>query len=146
VEKTRWTKKSEIKREWHLVDVKDQVLGRVATQIASLLIGKHKVNQVPNIDCGDFVVVINSKSVKLTREKSVKKMYYSHSGFPGGLKSIRFDKLMQKDPTLALKYAVQKMLPKNKLRDTMITRLFIYGDEKHKHEAQKPISYKLNEK
>ena len=146
MQNTTWTKQSEVQRNWHLVDAKDQVLGRLATEVASLLIGKHKVNQVPNIDNGDAVVVINSAKVKLTRGKETKKMYYSHTGFPGGFKEIRFDKLMEKDPTAAVRMAVEKMLPKNKLRPTMVTRLFVYADENHKQAAQNPKEYKLSEK
>ncbi len=141
--KTTWTNKNDIKREWHLVDVSDKVLGRAATKIAALLIGKGKVNQSPNLDCGDYVVVINSSKVALTRNKEVKKMYYSHTGFPGGFKELRFDKLMEKDPTAPIKMAVSKMLPMNKLRDGMLLRLFVYADGNHKHEAQKPQEYKL---
>ena len=132
-----------IEREWHLIDVKDQILGRASTQIASLLIGKHKVNTVPNLDSGDFVVVINSSEIKLTRGKEKRKMYYKHSGFPGGLKERRFDELMEKDPTAAIKLAVIKMLPKNKLRDGRMARLFVYPEADHKHEAQKPKEFKL---
>ncbi|MBI2357148.1 50S ribosomal protein L13 [Candidatus Dojkabacteria bacterium] len=138
MQKTKWTKKDEIVRVWHLVDAKDQILGKVATKVASLLIGKGKVNQVPNIDCGDYVVVINSADIKLTRNKEVKKMYYSHTGFPGGFKELRFDKLLEKDPTAPVRMAVEKMLPKNKLRALMEKRLYVYPDANHKHEAQGP--------
>lgn len=95
--KTQWNKKEDIERNWYIVDVKDQVLGRAATKIASLLIGKGKVNIVPNMDCGDYVVVINSDFVKVTRGKELKKKYYSYSGYPSGLKVTTFDEQMKKD-------------------------------------------------
>ncbi len=138
MQKTKWTKKEEITREWYLVDAKDKILGRLASKVASLLIGKGKVNQVPNMDCGDYVIIVNSGDIKLTRNKEVKKMYYSHTGFPGGFKEMRFDKLLQKDPTAPLVKAIDKMLPKNKLRPTMLKRLFVYSTSDHKHEAQMP--------
>ena len=141
--KTTWTKEEDIERKWHIVDVKDQILGRAATQIASLLIGKSKVETVPNIDCGDYVVVLNSDLVKLTRGKEFKKTYYKHSGYPGGLKEIVFDKQMKKDSRRVIYLAVKNMLPKNKLRDKRMERLFIYKDQEHKHEGQKPENYKL---
>ncbi|KKP63907.1 MAG: 50S ribosomal protein L13 [candidate division WS6 bacterium GW2011_GWE1_34_7] len=141
--KTDWTNKTEINREWHIVDVKDQILGRVATKIASLLIGKEKVNIVPNVDGGDFVIVLNSDNVKLTRGKGSKKVYYKHSGYPGGLKEIVFDDQMKKDSTRVILLAVKNMLPKNKLRDGRMSRLFVYKGGEHKQAAQNPKEYKL---
>ncbi len=141
--KTDWTKPNEIKRKWYIVDVKDQILGRVATKIASILIGKSKVEQVPNLDCGDFVIVINSSEVKLTRGKEKKKTYYRHSGYPGGFKQITFDKQMIKNSNFVIEKAVQNMLPNNKLRSSMMNRLHVYKDDKHPHEAQKPESVKF---
>ena len=110
--KTDWNKKENIERSWYIVDVKDQILGRVSTKIASLLIGKGKVGIVPNVDCGDYVVVINSDEVKLTRGKELKKMYYRHSGFPGGLKEIVFADQIKKNSTKVIEMAVKNMLPK----------------------------------
>jgi len=141
--KTDWTKKEDVKREWHIIDAKDQILGRVSTKIATLLIGKEKVNVVPNIDCGDFVIVLNSDSVKLTRGKELKKTYYRHSGFPGGLKEIVFADQIKKNSTKVIEMAVKNMLPKNKLRDQRMSRLFVYKGGEHKNEAQKPVEYKL---
>ncbi|KUK77760.1 MAG: 50S ribosomal protein L13 [candidate division WS6 bacterium 34_10] len=141
--KTKWTKKEDIERKWYVVDVKDQILGRAATQIASLLIGKNKPEIVPNVDCGDFVIVINSNEIKLTRGKEKKKMYRRHSGYPGALKEIRFDEQLKKDSTKIIDLAVKNMLPKNKLRDGRMSRLFVYKGSEHKHEAQKPQEYKL---
>ncbi|HRI05915.1 MAG TPA: 50S ribosomal protein L13 [Candidatus Dojkabacteria bacterium] len=143
MQKTKWTKSEDIKREWYVVDAKDQILGRVASKVASLLIGKGKVNQVPNMDCGDHVIVINSKDIKMTRNKEVKKMYYSHTGFPGGFKEIRFDKLLDKDPKAPIRMAVEKMLPKNKLRPLMLKRLYVFADDKHNHNAQAPKTINL---
>jgi large subunit ribosomal protein L13 len=141
--KTNWTKKEDIERKWHIVDVKDQILGRAATRIASLLIGKSKPQIVPNLDCGDFVIVINSDEIKLTRGKEKKKFYKRHSGYPGALKEIRFDEQLKKDSTRIIDMAVKNMLPKNKLRDGRMNRLFVYKGEEHPHVAQKPEEYKL---
>jgi large subunit ribosomal protein L13 len=141
--KTQWTNKEDIERKWYVVDVKDQILGRAATQIASLLIGKNKPEIVPNVDCGDFVIVLNSDKIKLTRGKEKKKMYRRHTGYPGALKEIRFDEQLKKDSTKIIDLAVKNMLPKNKLRDGRMSRLFVYKGSEHKHEAQKPQEYKL---
>ena len=141
--KTTWTKESDIDRKWYLVDVKDQILGRVATKIASLLIGKEKTEIVPNVDCGDYVVVINSDNVKLTRGKELKKMYYRHSGYPGGFKETRFDQQLEKDSTKIITDAVKNMLPQNKLKDVRIARLIFYKGSEHKHSAQNPVTIKL---
>lgn len=141
--KTDWTKKEDIERKWYIVDVKDQILGRVATQIASLLIGKSKPEIVPNVDCGDFVIVINSDDIKLTRGKEKKKFYRRHTGYPGALREIRFDEQLKKNSRKIIEFSVKNMLPKNKLRDGRMSRLFVYKGSEHKHSAQKPVEYKL---
>ena len=141
--KTKWTKKEEIERKWYIVDVKDEILGRVATKIASLLIGKEKPEIVPNVDCGDFVIVLNSDHIKLTRGKEKKKFYRRHSGYPGGFKEIRFDQQLKKDSRKIIEMAVKNMLPQNKLMDGRMSRLFVYKGSEHKHMAQKPEQYKL---
>lgn len=141
--KTEWTKKEDINREWYVIDAKDQILGRLATRIASLLIGKEKPEVVPNVDCGDYVIVINSDNIKLTRGKENKKMYYSHSGYPGGLRETVFSDQMKKDSTKIILDAVKNMLPKNKLRDLRMNRLFVYKNDVHKHQAQSPKEYKF---
>lgn len=141
--KTPWTKKEDIKREWYLVDVKDQILGKVATKIASLLIGKEKVSAVPNFDCGNYVVVVNSDDIKLTREKELKKEYNRHSGYPGGLKTTKFTEQLKIDSTKIIKDAVLTMLPQNKLRADRMARLFVYKGAEHKQNGQKPIEIKL---
>jgi large subunit ribosomal protein L13 len=141
--KTEWTKKEDIKREWYVIDAKDQILGRLATRIASLLIGKERAEIVPNVDCGDYVIVINSDDIKLTRGKEKKKMYYSYSGYPGGLRETVFSDQMKKDSTKIILDAVKNMLPKNKLRDLRMNRLFVYKNDVHKHQAQSPKEYKF---
>jgi large subunit ribosomal protein L13 len=141
--KTDWIKQEDIERKWYVVDVKGQILGRAATQIASLLIGKRKVKQVPNLDCGDFVVVLNSDKIKLTRDKEKTKTYFRHSGYPGGKKEITFDKQMAKNPNFVIESAVKNMLPKNKLQNSMMLRLHVYEGEDHPHGAQKPEIFKL---
>lgn len=142
--KTEWSKKEDIKREWYIIDAKDQILGRLATRISSLLIGKEKVNIVPNVDGGDYVVVINSDLVKLTRGKELKKTYYRHSGYPGGLSEIVFADQIKKNSTKVIEMAVKNMLPKNKLRDQRMSRLFVYKGDEHKHNVQQLKEYKIN--
>ncbi len=141
--KTIWTKEKDVKREWYLIDVKDQILGRVATKIASFLIGKGKPEILPNVDCGDYVIVINSDDIKLTRGKEKKKMYYRHSTYPGGLKETRFDEQLVKDSRKIIVDAVKNMLPQNKLKDKRIARLVVYKNSEHKNAAQKPKEIKL---
>jgi large subunit ribosomal protein L13 len=129
--KTKVTKAKEIKRNWHLIDLKDQVLGRTTTKIATLLIGKNKPNYSPNLDCGDYVVVINSKDLVLTRKKSTNKIYRHHTGFPGGFREIPFKRMMEKSPNKVVEKAVTGMLPKNKLRDKRLRRLKVFVDGNH---------------
>ena len=123
--KTRVTKAKEIKREWHLIDAQGQILGRMAVNIAALLMGKNKLSFVPYLDCGDYVVVINAAKVEVSGRKAEDKLYYRHSGYPGGFKKVPFSQQMAKDPTQIIRHAVEGMLPKNKLRDLMIKRLKI---------------------
>ena len=113
--KTYSTKASDIKREWHAIDASDKVLGRLATQVASLLMGKHKPIFSSNLDTGDFVVVINAEKVRVTGNKTKQKVYYRHSGYPGGLRSINLEKMMQTNPTRVIEHAVKGMLPHNRL-------------------------------
>ncbi|MBI2641871.1 50S ribosomal protein L13 [Candidatus Roizmanbacteria bacterium] len=128
---TKPVKGHQIKRNWHLLDIKDKVLGRAVTNIARLLQGKHKVDYVPYLDTGDYVVVTNAKSVKVTGRKASSKMYLHYSGYPGGLKSVTFNTLMQKNPAVVIHRAVSGMLAKNKFRKRRLTRLFIFPEEKH---------------
>lgn len=131
---TQSTKSSQIKREWHLIDVKGEILGRAATKIALLLMGKSKPYFVRNLDCGDFVVVINSKEIEVTGKKEEKKAYRRHSGYPGGFKSETLRELRVRRPEEIIVHAVKGMLPDNKLKDRMLTRLFVFAGEEHKYE------------
>jgi len=127
------TKASEIKREWHLIDVKDKTLGRVASEIAQLLMGKSKPYFVRNLDCGDYVVVINAKGVKTTGKKEEQKKYYRHSGYPGGFKVESLKELRERKPENIIMHAVKGMLPDNRLQDRMMARLFVFEGEEHKY-------------
>ena len=131
--KTRPTKAKEITRSWHLIDAEDKILGRLSTQISLLLMGKSKPYFSPHLDCGDYVVVINSSKVKVSGNKSKQKLYRRHSGYPGGFKEITFEKQMEKDPRKVVRHAVSGMLPKNKLRSRRMARLKIFKDEKHSY-------------
>ncbi len=134
--KTYSTKASDIKREWHLIDAEDKVLGRMATQIASLLMGKHKPIFSRHLDTGDYVVVVNAEKVRVTGNKQKQKLYYRHSGYPGGLKSINLERMMETHPTRAVEYAVKGMLPHNKLGAQMLKKLKVYAGDAHPHQAQ----------
>jgi large subunit ribosomal protein L13 len=134
--KTYATKKKEGQRKWHLVDAGGRLLGRLATEISSLLIGKNKLVYAPHIDVGDFVVVINAGKVKVSGRKFEKKMYHHYSGYPGGLKSKSFREKFKENPKWVIWQAVKGMLPANRLRVGRLKRLKIYEDEKHPHEAQ----------
>ena len=135
---TQVAKESEITRDWYLVDVDNKVLGRVATEIASILRGKKKPIYTPSVDTGDFVIVVNAAKICLTGKKSADKVYYSHSGFPGGLKEITAGKLLEKKPEDLIKKAVKGMLPKNKLARHMLSKLKVYSGAEHPHQAQLP--------
>ncbi len=130
---TKSTKATDIQREWQLIDVKDQVLGRVASQIAQLLMGKGKAYFVRNLDCGDYVVVLNAKEVKVTGKKEEQKNYYRHSGYPGGFRQETLKELRARKPQDIITHAVKGMLPQNRLRDKMLTRLFVFEGEEHKY-------------
>jgi large subunit ribosomal protein L13 len=134
--KTYSVKVSEIKREWHVIDASDKILGRLATEVAKLLMGKHKPMFSRNLDVGDFVVVLNAEKVRVSGDKARQKVYYRHSGYPGGLKSVTFEKLMQTHPTRAVEYAVKGMLPHNRLGASIIKKLKVYVGDKHPHLAQ----------
>jgi large subunit ribosomal protein L13 len=132
--KTHATKANEIKRKWHLIDLKGQVLGRVASKMAQILMGKNKVYFTPALDCGDFIVALNAQDIVVTGRKAKQKTYYRHSGYPGGLKSLTFEQLMAKDPRKVIRLAVKNMLPKNKLRDKRLARLKVFVTEKHDYQ------------
>lgn len=135
---TQVAKEGEFTREWYLIDVENKVLGRVASEIANILRGKKKPIFTPSVDTGDFVIVINAEKIALTGKKLADKTYYSHSGFPGGLKSIAAGKLLEKKPEELLRTAVKGMLPKNKLARHMLNKLKVYSGSAHPHKAQQP--------
>lgn len=141
--KTQVAKHDEVSREWFLVDVEGKVLGRVATEIANILRGKKKAVFTPSVDTGDFVVVVNAEKIALTGKKLSDKIYYSHSEYPGGLKSISAGKLLEKKPEEIIRKAVKGMLPKNKLSRHMISKLKIYTGPEHPHKAQQPKTLSL---
>ncbi|HEX8226548.1 MAG TPA: 50S ribosomal protein L13 [Candidatus Saccharimonadales bacterium] len=136
--KTYSAKPSDVTRGWYVIDAAEAPLGRVATRIATLLTGKEKPMFTSHIDCGDYVIVINAKDTIVTGKKTTDKIYYRHSGFPGGIKQRTFTEQMEKDATHAIFHAVRGMLPVNKLRDERLARLKIYEGGEHNHEAQKP--------
>ena len=128
---TKATKASDIKREWHLIDVKGKTLGRVGSEIAQLLMGKSKAYFVRNLDCGDYIVVVNAKDVKATGKKEEQKKYYRHSGYPGGFKVETLKELRVRKPENIITHAVKGMLPDNRLKDRMLTRLFVFSGSEH---------------
>ena len=134
--KTYSTKASDIKREWHSIDASGQILGKLATQVASLLMGKHKPIFCRHLDTGDFVVVINAEKVRVTGDKAKQKLYYRHSGYLGGLKSISLEKMMQTHPTRVIEHAVKGMLPHTRLEAGMMKRLRVYVGDAHPYQGQ----------
>jgi large subunit ribosomal protein L13 len=143
--KTYSAKPGDVVRQWYVIDAAEAPLGRLATQIAQLLTGKGKPQFTKHIDVGDHVIVINAANTVVTGDKGLKKIYYRHSGFPGGIKAATFDEKMAKDPTFAITNAVRGMLPVNKLRDERLKRLKVYEDAEHGHEAQKPVTISAKE-
>ncbi|MCR9192664.1 MAG: 50S ribosomal protein L13 [Gammaproteobacteria bacterium] len=143
--KTFSAKAHEVKRDWYIVDASNQVLGRLASQIALRLRGKHKAEYTPHVDTGDYIVVTNVESIRVTGRKAKDKMYYSHSGFPGGIKEISFEKLQAQHPARILERAVKGMLPKNPLGREMYRKLKIYVGGEHPHEAQQPKQLDIEE-
>ena len=140
--KTYSQKSSEIKRDWYLIDASTLPLGKLAVVIADKLMGKSKVTYTPHIDNGDYVVVINAKNIQVTGNKMTDKMYYRHSGFPGGLTELKLDEIIEKDPSYAIKEAVKGMLPKNKLAADRLARLRVFNGAEHTHAAQNPKEIK----
>ena len=134
--KTYAVKATDVQRAWHVIDVADRPLGRVATQIATLLRGKHKPAYTPALDVGDYVIVINAERVAVTGKKREQKMYYSHSGYPGGLRTMAFKDLMARYPERAVEKAVKGMLPKNRIGDRQFTHLRVYVGPDHPHAGQ----------
>ncbi len=143
--KTYSAKPTDVVRSWYLVDASEAPIGRVATRVAELLIGKGKPQFTKHIDCGDFVVIINAEQLIATGKKLDQKKYYHHSHYPGGLKEITLSKQIEKDATQAVIHAVRGMLPVNKLRDERLARLKVYNGSDHKHAPQQPTVYSVKE-
>ncbi len=136
--KTYTARAEDIEREWFLVDAEGETLGRLASEIAKVLRGKHKPLYTPHLDCGDYVIVVNADKVQVTGRKLDQKMYYRHSGYPGGIKSISLRNQLQKHPERVLQAAVRGMLPKNRLGRKMLKKLKVYAGDSHPHQAQQP--------
>jgi large subunit ribosomal protein L13 len=143
--KTFSAKAHEVKRDWYVVDASNKILGRLATEIARRLRGKHKAEYTPHVDTGDYIVVTNAEKVTVTGRKFKEKIYYRHSGFPGGIKSISFDKLQEKNPIRIIELAVKGMLPKNPLGREMYRKLKVYAGNEHPHTAQQPKQLEIEE-
>jgi len=141
--KTYSANKETVKRNWYVVDASNKVLGRMATEIANRLRGKHKAEYTPHVDTGDYIVVVNAEKVKVTGNKARDKMYYHYTGYPGGIKSITFEKLLDKAPEKAIEVAVKGMMPKNKLSRAMLSKLKVYAGNDHPHAAQQPQALEI---
>lgn len=141
--KTYMAKGETVQRDWYVVDAKDQVLGRMASQVAAMLRGKHKPIYTPHVDCGDHIIIINAKDIVLTGKKLDQKMYYSHSGYVGGLKSTSYRDLIERKPEFVVYEAVRRMLPKGPLGRKMLKKLRVYAGSEHSHEAQAPTALEL---
>ncbi|NJP67552.1 50S ribosomal protein L13 [Streptomyces spiramenti] len=138
-------KPGDVQRQWHVIDAEDIVLGRLASQAATLLRGKHKPIYAPHIDTGDFVIVVNAAKVHLSGNKRTQKLAYRHSGYPGGLRSMRYDELLEKSPEKAVEKAVKGMLPKNTLGRQMLSKLKVYAGPEHRHGAQQPVPFEITQ-
>ncbi|AAU28765.1 50S ribosomal protein L13 [Legionella pneumophila subsp. pneumophila str. Philadelphia 1] len=143
--KTFSAKGNEVKRDWFVVDASEKVLGRLATEIARRLRGKHKAEYTPHVDTGDYIIVTNAEKVIVTGRKFKNKMYHHHTGFPGGIKSASFEKLQDKNPTKIIELAVKGMLPKNPLGREMYRKLKVYAGSEHPHTAQQPKQLEIEE-
>ncbi len=138
-------KPGDIERRWHVIDANDVVLGRLATQAAVLLRGKHKATFAPHIDCGDFVIIINADKVALTGNKREQKKAYRHSGYPGGLRAVTYTELLDKNPERAVEKAIRGMLPKNSLGREVLGKLKVYAGPEHPHAAQQPVPFEITQ-
>jgi large subunit ribosomal protein L13 len=138
-------KQGDVQRQWHVIDATDVVLGRLATHTATLLRGKHKPIFAPHVDTGDFVVIVNAGKVALTGNKRETKVAYRHSGYPGGLKRVRYDELLSTRPERAIELAVKGMLPKNSLGRQMLRKLKVYAGPEHPHSAQQPVPFEITQ-
>jgi large subunit ribosomal protein L13 len=136
--KTFSAKPAEVKRDWYVLDATDKTLGRLATEVARRLRGKHKPEFTPHVDTGDYIVVVNAERVRVTGRKTTDKMYYRHSGYPGGITETSFEKMIQSQPHKVIEIAVKGMLPKGPMGRTMFKKLKVYAGPNHKHSAQQP--------
>ena len=143
--RTYTPKPGDVERTWHVIDATDVVLGRLATQVATLLRGKHKATFAPHVDNGDFVIVINADKVALTGNKRETKLAYRHSGYPGGLRSVTYAELLEKRPERAIEKAVRGMLPKNSLAAQQLSKLKVYTGPEHPHTAQQPKPFEITQ-
>ncbi|MGH8967867.1 MAG: 50S ribosomal protein L13 [Actinomycetes bacterium] len=143
--RTYTPKPADVQRQWYVIDATDVVLGRLASQVAQLLRGKHKPIYAPHLDTGDFVVIVNAEKVALSGNKRADKLAYRHSGFPGGLKSASYGDLLAKDPRKVVEKAVWGMLPKNRLGRSLMKKLKVYGGPDHPHQAQQPQPYEITQ-
>ncbi len=143
--RTYTPKPGDVERTWHVIDATDVVLGRLATQVATLLRGKHKATFAPHVDNGDFVIVINADKVALTGNKRETKLAYRHSGYPGGLRSVTYAELLEKRPERAIEKAVRGMLPKNSLAAQQLSKLKVYTGSEHPHAAQQPKPFEITQ-
>lgn len=141
--KTTLAKPLEVERKWYVVDATDQVVGRLAANVAAVLRGKHKPTYTPNVDCGDYVIIINADKAILTGNKSLKKEYIHHSGYPGGLKKVSYEEMHEKHPERILQIAIKGMMPKGSLGRQMYRKLRVYAGPDHEHEAQMPEELKF---
>jgi len=140
---TFMAKASNVERQWYVIDAENQVLGRLASQIAAMLRGKHKPTFTPHVDTGDYIIVVNAEKLVLTGKKLDQKMYRHHTGYPGGLKETTYRRLMATKPEFALKEAVRGMLPKGPLGYAMLKKLHVYAGPNHEHQAQKPVVFEV---
>jgi large subunit ribosomal protein L13 len=138
-------KAGEITRSWHIIDATDVVLGRLASQTAILLRGKHKTTYAPHMDTGDFVIIVNAEKVALTGSKLAEKKAYRHSGYPGGLKTMGYEEMLAKHPTRAVEKAIRGMVPKNSLGRQQMSKLKVYAGSDHPHTAQQPVPYEISQ-
>jgi large subunit ribosomal protein L13 len=143
--KTYFATNETIEHKWYVVDAADKVLGRLATQIAKVLRGKHKPEYTPHADAGDYVIVLNADRIKVTGNKAKDKIYYRHTGYPGGLKETTYEKMHEKDATRIIEIAVKGMLPKNPLGRDMLRKLKVYAGTEHPHAAQQPVEISLEQ-
>ena len=141
--KTKSYKNTDLDKKWLLLDARDETLGRLSSKIASILMGKNKAQYTPHNDLGDYVVVVNAEKIRVTGNKDIQKKYYKHTGYPGGLKSSTFSEIIEKNPENVILKAVKGMLPKNKLSNSMISKLKVYEGDDHPHAGQNPVKIEL---